>query len=146
MNISAAGMQPMQQGPGPVGKAMTDEQKTTATAILEKYDSSSMDEASTEAMRAELKEANIAPSKELGGMLEAGGFAMDGPQGGGKPQGPPPGGGKQMSGIESVDETSDIYEELMEALEEGDDETVIELAKQMTDSVDPSGLFIDEQA
>lgn len=147
MNISATSMQQMQKGPGPVGKPMTDEQRSTATSILEKYDSSNMDKSSIRAMKKEFKEAGISPSKDLGDMLKNEGFELRGPKGGRKPQGTPPGGGKgAMGGIKPTDETADLYKKLIDALDEGEDESIINIAKKLTGNVDASGIFVDEEA
>jgi hypothetical protein len=53
---------------------MTDEEKTTLSSILSKYDSSSMSGEDMKSMMDEIKEAGIKPSDDMKDIMDAAGF------------------------------------------------------------------------
>lgn len=108
-NISSTAATQMSMRMQPLNQPMTDEQKTAASEILAKYDSTNMTEADHESLRTELEEAGITPSKELGKMMEEEGFEI--PKG---PRGP-----KGADG-EGKPEQPDFITELIEKLESGE--------------------------
>jgi len=75
---------------------LTDEQKTAAEEILAQYDPEALSEEDAEEIRQQLREAGIAPSRDLKSVLEEAGFDTEQlrPQGPGGPGGaggaPPP--------------------------------------------------------
>jgi alkanesulfonate monooxygenase SsuD/methylene tetrahydromethanopterin reductase-like flavin-dependent oxidoreductase (luciferase family) len=85
-SISGGGMMPP---PPPMGRgaALSDDQKTQLSEILDKYDPENMTDESIQSMRDEIKEAGIRPSAELKNILEDSGFEVGPPQGGPPPMG-----------------------------------------------------------
>lgn len=79
-----------------VNNKLTDDQKSTLSDILAKYDPENMTDEETIAMMDEIKAAGITPSKEFGEIMNAAGFKP--PE---KPQGPPP-----LEGTDSTTSTS----------------------------------------
>lgn len=72
---------------------LTDEQKTAAEEILAQYDPENVSEEDAEEIRQQLRDAGIAPSRDLKALLEEAGFDAEQfrPQGpGGGPEGAPP--------------------------------------------------------
>lgn len=74
---------------------LTDEQKTAAEEILAQYDPEALSEEDAEEIRQQLREAGIAPSRDLKSVLEEAGFDAEQlrPQGPGGPGGPNGAGG-----------------------------------------------------
>lgn len=135
-NISSTASTQMSMRMQPLNQPMTDEQKTAASEILEKYDSANMTEADHESLRAELEEAGISPSKELGKMMEDEGFEI--PKG---PRGP-----KGADG-EGKLEQSDFITELIEKLESGEvsEDEIKSFLQTIQDSQgETGGVIMDE--
>ncbi len=104
----SSGMSPTAMGQS---QSLSEEQKTVLEKILSSYDPENMTSSDADAMRQELKEAGIGPSRELMNTMKSAGFQP--PAGGPKPP-PPMGSGMGASG-------SSILDTLAES-EESDDE------------------------
>lgn len=110
--------------PGSFGTSMTEEQKSAAEEILSKYDPENLSEEDANAIKEELREAGIKPSRELGTLIEESGFDPEQF----RPAGPPPGGpggpGKPGGSENLVSEEG--LKTLAEILEEYDVENLSE--------------------
>jgi hypothetical protein len=117
---------------------MSDEEKSTFQAILEKYDSSSMSEEDKKSMFDEIKDTGLRPNQEMKEMLDAAGFDPPArPEG---RQGPPPQGGSQG-------QMPDFMQDFVAKFKEG---TATEsdlnslLEQLMQNGMDTTGNIVDE--
>lgn len=101
---------------------LTDDQKSTLSDILSKYDPENMTDEETIAMMDEIKAAGITPSKEFGEIMNAAGFNP--PE---KPEGPPPSEGTDSStSISSSTVTAEVPEYMASFLEKQQSGTATE--------------------
>lgn len=137
-SINSVGSSRMMPPPPPMGRtqALTDDQKTQLTGILDKYDSSSMTETDVQSMRDEIREAGIRPNEELKSILEDSGFEVGPPQGG-----PPPMQG--ASGPEQPQFVLDFMDKALSGAVTEDDVTSF-LEMIQAGYQDSTGMVIDE--
>lgn len=112
--------------------SLSEEQKTSITDILSKYDPENLSEEDVQSIKDALKEAGVGPSAGLKSALEEAGFDAEafrpagpppgGPgQAGGPPPGPPPGGESEEASEETLKTIASIFEEYdLESLTEDD--------------------------
>lgn len=81
-------------GAGGPGKALSEGEKSTVASILEQYDPDSLSEEDVDAIKQQLQDAGITPSRELGTLIEEAGFDKEEFRPDGPPRGGPPRGGQ----------------------------------------------------
>lgn len=126
---------------------LSEESKAKAQEIIGQYDPQTMTDDDTKAMRTELREAGITPSREFKGILEDSGFEVKGPKaGGGKGHGGPP--PPPPSGTDNAEYSTEIADFLAKYetndVTEDDLANLVEILRQS--GQDASGLVIDENA
>lgn len=129
---------------------LTDEQKTAAEEILAQYDPEELSEEDVEEIRQQLRDAGIAPSRDLKALLEEAGFDAEqfrpkGPGGpGGGPEGAPPPPPPELS-EEQVQTLASIFESYdAEALTEEDIQEI--QTKLQEAGILGRGAVVDQQA
>ena len=122
---------------------LTEDQKTTLTEIISKYDPENMSEETTKQMMDEIKEAGITPSKEFGEIMDKAGFKRPEPPKGGPM--PPKGEIPNFTNKNSVE----LYLSFMSKQETGSTtkDDFENLIQQLTaNGEDLQGIFIDKKS
>jgi SOS-response transcriptional repressor LexA len=122
---------------------LTEDQKTTLTEIISKYDPENMSEETTKQMMDEIKEAGITPSKEFGEIMDKSGFKRPEPPKGGPM--PPKSEIPNFTNKNSVE----LYLSFMSKQETGSatKDDFESLIQQLTaNGEDLQGIFIDKKS
>lgn len=133
--------------------ALSEEQKSSITDILSKYDPDNLSDEDVESIKEELKEAGVRPSPGLKSALEEAGFDAEAfrpagpPPGGagGPPPGPPPGEESTGASEETLKTLASIFEDY--DLENLDEDDLTEIQKKLQEAgISLPGSVINQTA
>ena len=119
---------------------LTDDQKTQALEIISQYNPENMTEEDKSAMRAELRDAGIKPSRGLKEIIEGEGFEVEGPKGSRPPHGSK--GGQRGERIENSQITEFLEKYDAGEITDEDIDSLVQLLKK--GGQDPLGVVLDQ--